>query len=59
MKGILVICLVMAACLTSQGEGKAEVNPFVEKAKALFEKLTTLGNSFDPAIANLYADRER
>ncbi len=56
MKGILVICLVVAACLTSQGEEKAAVNPFMEKAKALFEKLTTLGNSFDSAIADLYAD---
>ncbi len=56
MKVIWVICLVAVACLIAEGEGKAEVNQFVEKAKALFEKLTTLGNSFDPAIADLYAD---
>jgi hypothetical protein len=59
MKVTLAICMVVVACVTLQGEERANVNPFAEKAMALFTKLTTLGNSFDPAIADLYADDAR
>ena len=56
MRVILLGCLVVAACAVTKAEDKVVPNPTIESAKAFFETFTRLGNSFDPAIAAMYAD---
>jgi len=56
MKLILIWCLAAAVCAVTTAGDTDVPNANIEPARAFFETFTQLGNSFDPAIADKYAD---